>query len=248
MITLARRQTEFGDARVVKSRSTGAVFYYHGNSCQSEADHHGISLAPYIHAIYDLLVQHQAQRILMIGCGGGTLGTMLARSGRSVVIVDDDPHAITIAKRYFALPFEVTCHVEDGLAFLEQNRKPFDAIVVDAFIEDRIPDHLCSGAFFRAATRSLAAGGAILVNTLAEHDFDFRADQIAVRLSGIGFNTLVLDTTGLPKRNAIVVASSARHLALPLVHFTPAVEAAEMQHDLKRMKFRKPRTNRPTVD
>lgn len=241
MITLARRQTEFGDARVVMNRTTGSVFYYHGDSCQSEADRNGISLAPYIHAIYDLLFQQQAQRILMIGCGGGTLGTMLARAGRTVVIVDDDPHAITIAKRYFALPFEVACHIADGLAFLDQNRAAFDAVVVDAFIGEQIPDHICSHGFFQAADRALRPGGSILINTLAEHDLDFRADIISARLSAIGWRSVVLDTVGLPKRNAIVAAGNVERLTPPVAHFIPAVEAAEMLHDLKRMKFRRPR-------
>lgn len=244
MITLARRETESGDVRVMMCRSTGSVFYYHGYSCQSEADRNGISMAPYIHAIYDILVQGQARDILMIGCGGGTLGTMLARSGRAVVVVDNDSHAITIAKRYFSLPFEVSCHVTDGRTFIEQNEGKFDAIVVDAFTGDLTPDHLCSTEFFRLARERLNPGGPILVNALVEHDLDHHADHIAHRLGTSGFQTMILDTPGRVCRNAVVIGGKFDQLKAPSITFIPAVEAIELVQEVRRMRYRKARRQR----
>ena len=37
----------------------------------------------------------------MIGCGGGTLRTMLTRAGQQVSIVEINPVSFTLAKRYF---------------------------------------------------------------------------------------------------------------------------------------------------
>lgn len=244
MITLARRQTDFGDTRVVACRRTGSIFYYHGHICQSEADRNGVSLAPYIHAIYDLLLQHEAQHILMIGCGGGTLGTMLARSGRSVVIVDNDPHAIMVAKRYFALPFEVTCHIADGRTFLEQNETQFDAVVIDAFIGDRIPEHLCSRDFFRLIRESLRKSGSVFLNCLTAHDLDFRADHLAHALCLSGFRARILSTQGRVEQNSVVIGGAIDELRLPSIHLTPEVEADELMQDLKRMTFREARRPR----
>jgi hypothetical protein len=48
--------------------------YMEGGFIQSEIDPGSVSLASYIHAIYGLLYQADSQNILMIGCGGGTLG------------------------------------------------------------------------------------------------------------------------------------------------------------------------------
>jgi 2-polyprenyl-3-methyl-5-hydroxy-6-metoxy-1,4-benzoquinol methylase len=48
-------------------------------------------LAAYVHALFGLLVQIPVHETLMIGCGGGTLGTMLAKMGRSVTVVDINP-------------------------------------------------------------------------------------------------------------------------------------------------------------
>lgn len=99
MIRLEDRKSPFGIVTIFRRILTGAVIYD-----QFEADRNGVSLASYIHAIYDLILQARAQTVLMIGCGGGTLGTMLARTGRNVTIVDVRFHVVSAS---LASP---TCH------------------------------------------------------------------------------------------------------------------------------------------
>jgi spermidine synthase len=76
----------------------------------------------------------QASDVLMIGCGGGSLATMLDRAGVHVTIVDINPSAFRIAHKYFGLPREVDCHVADGRNFLRADRHRYDAIVLDACV------------------------------------------------------------------------------------------------------------------
>ena len=111
MITLAKKSTAFGEITILKSLARDSHVYCQGDWWQSEADRNGVSLAAYVHAIYALLAQSQAQQILMIGCGGGTLGTMLAAAARQVTIVDINPESILLAQQYFSLPSHITCHV-----------------------------------------------------------------------------------------------------------------------------------------
>jgi spermidine synthase len=112
MITLAKKNTAFGEITILKSRVKGSHIYCQGDWFQSEADSSGVSLVPYVHAIFGLLAQTHGQDILMIGCGGGTLGTMLAKAGRLVTIVDIDPQSIALARQYFSLPLDIACHAE----------------------------------------------------------------------------------------------------------------------------------------
>ena len=65
---------------IVQDNHTGKVSYWQEEYHQSAADSHGVSTADYIHAMYFFLMQAQARDVLMIGCGGGTLATMLVRS------------------------------------------------------------------------------------------------------------------------------------------------------------------------
>ena len=67
--SLTRRDCPFV---IEQNNATGGVSYWQRNDNQSVADKNGISLADYIHAMYGFLRQAKAQRVLMIGCGGGT--------------------------------------------------------------------------------------------------------------------------------------------------------------------------------
>src|SRR5205823_3293243 len=49
-------------------QEVGAIAYWQGGYCQSRADKSGVSLLDYIHAIFGLSRQKQAQTALIIGC------------------------------------------------------------------------------------------------------------------------------------------------------------------------------------
>ncbi len=148
MIRIEEYDSPYGAITVSRSKPTGALIYSQGGCRRSEADYNGVSVAPYIHAIFGLIAQLRAKTVLMIGCGGGTLATMLARNGCQVTIVDVSPAAFRIARQYFDLPDSIDCQLADGSGFLLSSQRRFDAIILDAFQGDRIPTHLRSRAFF----------------------------------------------------------------------------------------------------
>ena len=86
----------------------------------------------------------------MIGCGGGTLATMLSRRGVAVTLVDIDPLSFEIARRYFHMPAAVECHAQDGADFLRRRSERYDAIVLDAFADAAIPPQSSEYRFFSA--------------------------------------------------------------------------------------------------
>jgi protein-L-isoaspartate O-methyltransferase len=106
-----------------------------------------ISTADYIHAMYFFLRQVKAKDVLMIGCGGGTLATMLHTKGVTVAIVDIHKLSFDIARDYFHLPAEISCHVADGIAYLKKHRQRHDAIILDAFGEGGCPLSSCNRPF-----------------------------------------------------------------------------------------------------
>src|ERR1700742_3547492 len=100
-------------AFIEQNNATGGISYWQGCDHQSLADRNGISLADYIHAMYGFIRQAKARHVLLIGCGGGTLATMLHRARVRVTMVDNDPASFAIACTYFALPGGIACHVSD---------------------------------------------------------------------------------------------------------------------------------------
>jgi predicted O-methyltransferase YrrM len=245
---LARRANPFGEIRIVSNRRTGTISYVQGSWYQSRADRFGVSLMGYIHAIFGLLIGLDARRIALIGGAGGTLGSMLARVGRRVTIIDIDPHAFKVARDFFGLDPAVTCRVADGRRYLAGTSARYDAIVLDAYWRGTAPAHLCTAEFFALARRRLSRGGAVLFNAIAGSDADPHPDRIAESMMAAGLPARILDTLGETHRNAIIVGTRARLPSPPRLLMKPAVMAADIAEELEAMIFRAPRPCDPILD
>jgi len=238
MITVAELKSRFGAITILKRKATGSLLYVQGDSFQSEADENGISLVGYIHAIFGLIRQAGAKRVLMIGCGGGTLATMLARIGCTLTVVDIDPHAFLLARRYFRFPESITCRVADGCQYLLSEQGSFDAVVLDAFRGGFMPDHLTSSAFFALVRPRLTPRGGIFVNVHVENDLDDSPDQVAAAMASAWPSVRILDREGQPHRNAIVMAGRVSELLTPTLTMRPAIQDDEMIAELDAIEFR----------
>lgn len=238
MITLARLSSTHGEVAILHHQGTGRVLYRQGEWYQSEADAHGVSLAPYIHAIYGLLLQAGCRDVLMIGCGGGTLATMLRRAGLGVAIVDVAAHSFALARQYFQLPADVPCHVADGHAFLTGHEERYDAIVLDAYEGDRIPAHFLTEDFLRLVQARLRPAGCMLANIHVLHDLDPAPDRFACMVENVWRDVRLLDARGLVNRNAIVMAGEVAMLERPSLVRVPDAAADEIAEELARLAFR----------
>jgi spermidine synthase len=246
MITLAERKSRFGAITILKKQATGSLLYVQDDSFQSEADGNGVSLVAYIHAIFGLVQQTNGKSVLMIGCGGGTLATMLATIGCELTVVDIDAHAFQLARQYFGFPDHIACRVADGSQFLLSEHATYDAVVVDAYVGGCIPDHLTSAVFFALVKPRLNVHGSIFVNVHVENDFDDAADQVAGAMASVWPHVRIIDRPGYPHRNAIVMAGGVSELQRPMLTMTPNIQADDMIAELDEMQFR-PRKVRGAV-
>ena len=231
-----------GRIELVRKKS-GALVYRQRGGNQTTVDAHGVSLDTYIHVLHGLVSQTPARRILMIGCGGGTLATMLARAGRRVTIVDVDPVAFKLARDHFGLARNVACRVADGLAFLQTSRARFDAIVVDAFIGEDIPAQFLGAEFSRAARRCLRPNGVLFVKVCLGRG-ERTADELALMLLRDRWSARLLDRHRSSERNAIVMAGAVRGLRVPKLTIVPGVEAARLKAEMAAMGFRRPKSGK----
>jgi spermidine synthase len=237
--TLAQRKSRHGPPiNIEEEVRTGAIAYWQDDYYQSRADCNGVSLLDYIHTLFGLLTQVHPKSVLMIGCAGGSLATMLTRIGVTVTAVDVNPQAFAIARRYFGLPETVECRVADGLDYLISTRKSFDAIVLDAFRGGRIDEDLVSPVFFARAARRLRAKGAVFVNVHVRSDSDAAAGRTAAHMLESFAPVRILDRPGAKHRNAIVMAGAVRKLKKPALLMPPAIESGKIARVLEAMQFR----------
>jgi SAM-dependent methyltransferase len=233
------------DASLVieQNNVSGRVSYWYGGAHQSVADAHGISLADYIHAIYWFLRQTRARNVLMIGCGGGTLATMLDGEGVTVTVVDIDARSIELARRYFNLPDSVTTHVADGAEFLRRTRGRYDAIVLDAYNGGDFPDVFKKAAYLSSVKAHLSGANAIyLENMLVDDDEDRAPDNRARLLQQVWPDVRLLDCDGWVDRNAVIAAGAVRGLRKPKLLMPPSRGVKKLERELESLTFRRLRT------
>ncbi len=230
--------SRFGVIRLRYDKRERTLTYLQKGGYQSSADGNGTSVETYVHALYGLALQHPGRRVLIIGCGGGTLATMLARAGRRVSVVDIDPLSFRLAKRYFQLPASVVCHLLDGLTFLQKTRRRYDVLILDAFVGENIPAHMRGPAFFAAALRRLRPRGMILVNVCVDNKADRTADRIAAEFKGARRTTRILDMAG-QERNTIVMAGNVGRLRRPRLMLRVDAVARHLKRQLNGLRFRR---------
>jgi spermidine synthase len=227
---------------IQQDNASGGVTYHQAGDHQSVADRNGVSTAEYIHALYGFIRQSGAANVLMIGGGGGTLATMLARSKIAVTILDVDPLSFEIARRYFHMPDSVTCHLADGAAWLRKHDERFDAIVLDAYSNEKIPRQLLTAGFFRLVKARLARGGIFLTNLLVKDDDDRHPDRFCFRLKTVFARVRLLDTDGWVDRNAIALAGGITKLKPPRLMLPPKIGARRAAKLLRGLVFRRLRS------
>jgi SAM-dependent methyltransferase len=225
---------------IIRDRRSGHVSYWQGEYHQSAADGSGVSTADYIHAMHFFLMQAQARDVLMIGCGGGTLATMLSRSRVRVTVVDLHRLSFRIARDYFRLPPSIICHVADGIAYLKQNRRRFDAIVLDAFGKNGMPDAFMTAAFFRLAKSRLKPRRSLfLMNVIVEDDDDPVPDDLVRKMRRCWTKVRLLDTDGWVDRNAVIAAAAVAGLNKPKVLLPPRPGGAKLARQLDVLDWRR---------
>jgi cyclopropane fatty-acyl-phospholipid synthase-like methyltransferase len=224
---------------VIQDSRTGKVSYWQKEYHQSAADGRGVSSADYIHAMYFFLMQAQSKDVLMIGCGGGTLATMLHRSGVTVTVVDLHELSFDIARKYFHLPDGVACHVADGVDYLKKHRQRHDAIVLDAFGEGGMPPVFMQPAFFKLAKSRLQSRGALfLMNVIVDDDNDATPDNLVRVMRREWSKVRLLDTDGWIDRNAVIAAGAVTNLKKPAVLMPPSPGGQKLARELDILDWR----------
>jgi cyclopropane fatty-acyl-phospholipid synthase-like methyltransferase len=224
---------------IIQDSRSGKVSYWQKEYHQSAADAHGVSTADYIHAMYFFLMQAGARDVLMIGCGGGTLATMLARSQVDVTVVDLHKFSFDIARKYFHLPDTVTCHVADGIQYLKDNRPRHDAIVLDAFGEGGMPAAFMQPSFFKLAHSRLTPRNSLFLMNVIVADDDDRTPDILVRAMRAQWGRVrLLDTDGWTDRNAVIAAGAVTNLKKPKVLMPPRPGGQKLERELDILDWR----------
>lgn len=210
MRLLGRYQGRNGEIEIVECSWDGTRIYFEEGVRQSQATPDGQSVFTYVKLMDELL--HRATNILVLGCGGGNLATRLARLGKRLTIVDNNPISFVIAHKFFGLPDDLACMVSDFRKFIYQDDALYDGIAIDLGgpnfqFNDEFNVETCD-----AIRARLAPGGRIVMNVLVTNDIDPTPDRIAARLAGDSLRVWIVDEQGIEDRNAVIACLPEKQL------------------------------------
>src|SRR5260370_21885494 len=176
--------------------------YGEGELLQSQSSASGESRLPYVKMMEAFL--NDAKSVLLLGCGGGNLATMLARSGKSVVVVDYNPVSFNLAREFFGMPEDIPCFVEDFQEYLLGETRNFDGIAIDVGGPRLCYEEQFDPATCRSITARLNPGGRAILNMLVATDFDAAPDKIGSGLSEGHMTSWIFDQPGRLHRNVLI--------------------------------------------
>ena len=216
MHILARFAGPGGEIAVMEDRSTGARHYREGGVSQSCVLPGGEAGVEYVRLMAALLADGAS--VLLLGCGGGALATMLYRRASSVTVVEVNPISFQLARTFFWMPNSIECVTADMRAFVRRDTRTFDAIGIDVGGPDFSYEQVLDPATIARVRRALRNGGRIAVNISCEAPDDPMPGRIADRFKAEGLDVWVFmeNAPSSGEVNAVILASAHRETAAGL--------------------------------
>src|SRR5690606_18894027 len=167
------------------------------------------------------------KRLLVVGLGGGTLPTALREvlPEAEIDTVEIDPAVTRVARQYFGFKedpkmkvFEVDGRVYAKRA-IREGRK-YDAILLDAFDHEYIPEHLLTREFLEEVKSLLAPGGVLVGNTFSSSRLYDHESTTYAAVFGTFYNlksanrVIVARPAGLPTPEQMKARAAEFELAL----------------------------------
>ncbi|WP_248927891.1 spermidine synthase [Paenibacillus hamazuiensis] len=199
---LRRIKTPYQKIAVVKLKNGKVLIYGDGYVMFGTTEDDNIWAEAMVHI--PMAVAKKRRRILMIGGGGGitTREVLRYRKVKEITVVDIDSVMMKLGKKLKPLVKfnkgalnnrKVRTVIKDGRAYVEKNRKKWDAIIID--IPE--PSHdapglrrLFSKEFYRLLKRRLAPGGAVTIACSTLSIMPEYHSSIVATLKAAGFHVL----------------------------------------------------------
>lgn len=114
-----------------------------------------------------------AEEVLVLGLGGGSVITSLRKEfdyENVIVAVDVDPVIIEIAGKEFGIKpdYRTEIVLDDAYDYLISDCRIYDLIIVDIFIDNRIPEKFLSKEFWTMVKEKTRENGCVIFNSMGE--------------------------------------------------------------------------------
>ncbi len=216
---LARFAGARGEIRVLEEATTGARHYEEGGITQSRVLPGGEAGVAYVRLMAELLDRGGA--VLLLGCGGGALATMLHRRGCRVTVVEANPLSFHLARTFFWMPGGIECIVADMRELAAPPAGSIGGIGIDVGGPQFSYEDVITAAAIARLRGSLREGGRIAVNISLEAPDDPVPGRIADRLAAEGLEVWAFNEHPVSDElNVVLLATAGREEVAALARLT----------------------------
>jgi len=126
------------------------------------------------------LYDAQINSVLLLGFGSGSVAELLLQKCNPEMFItgiEADSEVIRLAKKYFPVAVSPRVSIIHGTAeqYTEHCDRQFDLIVIDVFIEDKVPASVQSSEFLRKVKSLLSKQGKVYINKM-----EVRNDEVSL--------------------------------------------------------------------
>lgn len=180
-----------------------------------------------------LLLNPDPHSVLVIGLGGGSLPRALERllPNAEIDVVEIDPAVVGVARDYFGYSPGPHEHVfeEDGRAYVRRllrTLQRYQLIMLDAYDQQYIPEHMLTREFLAQVRALLTPGGIVAANTFSSSRL-YQNESVTYRaVFGTFYN--------LKSANRVILASNGALPGLAQIR----QNAARLDDSFRSMGFR----------
>jgi len=175
---VAEYTSMFGNIKIAEVQNadgTGEVEkqLIHDGLVQNRTRLDNSSLTEYTDVLEELvqLYAPEARDVLVLGLGAGIVPRKLASAGKKVSVVEINDVTLMAAIEHFGFEEDkASVFIEDARTYARACSGQFDALVVDLFLGDNVPDYLTTKEFFGDLRACLRADGALVMNAFFDSE------------------------------------------------------------------------------
>jgi len=160
------------------------------------------------------------QRVLILGLGGGTIPGALRQvlPAAQIDVAEIDPAVTRVARTYFGFREDPRLKVYemDGRVYVKRairEGKKYDAVLLDAFDQEYIPEHLLTREFLEEVKSLLAPGGVVVGNTFSSSKLYDHESTTYAAVFGTFFNLKGANRVIVARPDGLASAAQLRERA-----------------------------------
>ncbi len=151
-----------------------------------------------LHDVFRKVIYHKkaafklAKNVLILGFGAGSVAKILIQEQKldhlNITGIEAELEMISLSKQCLpkAIFSKITLINEDAEVWINEQEAKFEIIIIDLFIEDKMPVFCGTKLFVENLAKSLLKNGMIIWNTLAHYDSQTLINKM-IETNGICF-------------------------------------------------------------